>query len=86
MKPEALPQIRSSLKSGVYKHYKGGFYRLVGIARHENTEEEMAVYCSISRGLENGEGPLWVRPVAQFTEEVEYRGKTTTRFIYVSAS
>ncbi len=80
------PPIRSNsaLKPGIYKHYKGGFYKVIGIARHENTEEEMVVYRSISRGLENGEGPLWVRPIDQFTEIVEAKEKRVQRFTYVS--
>lgn len=78
------PAVRSKIKIGVYKHYKGGFYKIIGVARNENTEEEMIVYRSISRGLENGEGPLWVRPLSQAFEEMEYRGKMLPRFQYVS--
>ena len=78
--------MKQQLKPGVYKHYKGGFYKILGVARHENTDEELAVYRELSRGLETGEGPLFVRPVDQFFEEVEYRGKTTLRFQYVSAT
>ena len=78
--------MKPQLKIGVYKHYKGGFYKILGVAKHENTGEELAVYREISRGLETGEGPLYVRPLEQFFEEVEYRGKVSTRFQYVSAT
>ena len=78
--------MKPHLKQGVYKHYQGGFYKVLGIARHENTNEELAVYRELSRGLETGEGPLWVRPVPDFFEEVTYRGKTVQRFQYVSAT
>lgn len=76
--------MKQHLKLGVYKHFKGGFYKMIGIARHEETDEELVVYREISRGLETGEGPLWVQPRARFTEEVEYRGKQGPRFQYVS--
>ena len=79
------PPIPSQLKLGIYKHYKGDFYKVIGVAIHENTREELVVYRPISRGLENGEGPLYVRPLAQWSEETEYRGKTQPRFQYVSA-
>lgn len=77
--PKAAP-----LKAGIYKHYKGGFYRLLGVARHETNHEEYVVYCEISRGLETGEGPLWIRPIHEFYEQVEFRGRTVSRFQYVS--
>lgn len=87
MKPE-LPKDSlsplSQIKLGIYKHYKGGYYKVLGAARNENTLEEVVVYRSISRGLETGEGPLWVRPLEQFKEEIEYRGKQVPRFQYVS--
>ncbi len=78
--------MKQHLKQGVYKHFKGGFYKMIGIARHEETDEELVVYCEISRGLETGEGPLWVQSRSRFTEEVEYRGKVAPRFQYVSAT
>jgi hypothetical protein len=79
------PPLKHRLKSGIYKHYKGGFYKLVGVGRMDDEGMvEYAVYREISRGLETGEGPLWLCLVAEFTEEVEFRGKTTPRFQYVS--
>ena len=32
------------LKPGVYRHFKGKDYRLLYVARHSETEEEMVVY------------------------------------------
>ena len=50
---------------GVYKHYKGNYYRVIGIARHSETLEDMVVY----QGLyENG--GLWVRPASMWEEQV----------------
>ena len=34
------------VKLGKYKHYKGNFYQLVGVAKHSETLEEFVVYLS----------------------------------------
>lgn len=60
------------LKPGRYRHFKGKEYELIGIALHSETMEEMVVYRALY-----GEGGLWVRPAAMWTEEVlrdDYRG------------
>ncbi|MBE7042782.1 MAG: DUF1653 domain-containing protein [Ruminococcaceae bacterium] len=62
------------IKLGVYKHYKGNYYRVIGIAKHSETLEDMVVY----QGLyENG--GLWVRPLSMWEEQVG----DTLRFTYV---
>jgi hypothetical protein len=66
-----LPQA----KLGHYRHYKGGEYELVGIARHSETLEPMVVY----RPLYNQTG-LWVRPYAMFFELIELDGRLQPRF------
>ncbi|MEK6902297.1 MAG: DUF1653 domain-containing protein, partial [archaeon] len=35
------------VKLGLYQHFKGGNYRVVGIARHSETLEKMVVYESL---------------------------------------
>ncbi len=62
------------IKMGVYKHYKGNYYRVMGIARHSETLEEMVVY----QGLYDG-GELWVRPASMWEEQVG----EALRFTYV---
>lgn len=68
------------LKIGKYKHYKGNFYQVEGIAIHSETEEKMAVYRPLY-----GEGALWVRPLTMFLEEVEIEGKSQPRFTYINS-
>ncbi len=63
---------------GRYRHFKGGEYEVVGIARHSETQEQLVVY----RPLYNSTG-LWVRPVAMFLERVEHEGRTLARFEYL---
>jgi hypothetical protein len=66
-----LPEIRL----GRYRHYKGGEYEVVGVARHSETLEPLVVY----RPLYNQTG-LWVRPYAMFLEHIELNGKLQPRF------
>ncbi len=67
----ALPH----LPAGRYRHYKGGLYDVVGLARHSETLEPMVVY----RALYGFHG-LWVRPAAMFQETVVIEGVTQPRF------
>ena len=60
---------------GRYRHYKGNEYELIGTARHSETLEPMAVYRALY-----GEGGLWVRPAAMWSEPVEHDGVTEPRF------
>ena len=63
------------IKKGIYRHYKGGRYEVIGIARHSETLEEMVVYRALY-----GEGGLWVRPASMWNEWVEKDGKKVLRF------
>ncbi|WP_431025296.1 DUF1653 domain-containing protein [Halomonas sp. H5] len=60
---------------GIYRHYKGPLYEVMGLARHSETEEPLAVYRALY-----GEYGLWVRPLAMFTESVVKDGKKQPRF------
>ena len=66
------------LKPGRYRHYKGGEYQVLDIARHSETEEELVVYRPLY-----GEGKLWVRPLHMFMESVEKDGETLPRFALI---
>jgi hypothetical protein len=60
---------------GLYKHYKGNFYQVIGLARHSETEEELVVYRA-----EKTPEDIWVRPRKMFEEDVEVNGETKPRF------
>lgn len=66
------------LKPGIYRHFKGNLYELVGIAKHSETLEPMVVYRALY-----GEGGLWVRPAHMWSEQVEQDGYKGPRFIFV---
>lgn len=60
---------------GVYRHYKGQQYEVLGVARHSETEEEFVVYRALY-----GERGLWIRSVTMFTERVDQGGVSVPRF------
>ncbi len=64
---------------GRYRHYKGGEYEVLGVARHSETLEPLVVY----RPLYNASG-WWVRPHAMFFGTVEVEGRTQPRFAAVT--
>lgn len=68
----------TKLKPGEYEHYKGKRYKVIGIARHSETTEELVVYQALY-----GEYGLWARPLKMFMEEVEVGKKKIPRFRYV---
>jgi hypothetical protein len=60
---------------GRYRHYKGGEYQVVDLARHSETLEPLVVYRA-----RYGECGLWVRPYAMFFEQIEVDGRLQPRF------
>ena len=65
------------MKPGKYRHYKGGQYEVIGVARHSETEEQLVVYRPLY-----GEMGLWVRPLGMFIENVFIEGNEVQRFAY----
>lgn len=65
---------------GVYEHYKGRKYLVLGTAAHSETLERLVVYVP----LYDSPGPrLWVRPRTMFGETVEIDGAPVRRFRYI---
>ena len=71
-------EAKESIRPGRYRHFKGGEYEVLGIARHSEDESPMVVY----RPLYNDSG-LWVRPADMWNEIVVRDGRTYTRFLQV---
>ena len=68
------------LKCGIYEHYKGKKYLVLGVARHTETEELMAVYIPLYELPGNGGVQMAVRPLAMFMEQVTVGSETRPRF------
>ncbi len=65
-------------KLGKYRHYKGKEYKVIGVAKHSETLEELVAYRALY-----GNRNLWVRPLKMFLEKVVVDGKKVSRFEYV---
>jgi hypothetical protein len=59
----------------IYEHYKGMQYKVLHIARHSETLEELVVYQALY-----GENGIWVRPLAMFIENITIDGELKPRF------
>lgn len=66
---------------GRYRHYKGGEYEVIGVARHSETLEPLVVY----RPLYNATG-WWVRPHAMFFGRLTVEGVDVPRFVPMDAA
>jgi hypothetical protein len=73
------PLLETSI--GLYRHYKGGQYEVIGTARHSETLEPMTVYRALY-----GEHGLWVRPAAMFNEQVLIDGVMQARFTPITSA
>ena len=68
------------IKLGKYRHFKGGMYEVIALAKHSEPLEELVVYKALY-----GEGKVWVRPLAMWEEKVLVDGKEIPRFTYTGA-
>ncbi|MCZ2721431.1 DUF1653 domain-containing protein [Marinomonas sp. 15G1-11] len=64
-----------TIKSGLYRHFKGMEYLVESAARHSESMEEFVVYRALY-----GECGLWVRPLNMFKENVVVGGEEIPRF------
>ena len=68
------------VKPGIYQHYKGNKYRVIGVAKHSESLEDMVVYEPL---YDNKMAKLWVRPLEMFLGEVEINDEKIPRFKYI---
>jgi hypothetical protein len=73
--PVEKPSVERIPRPGRYRHFKGGEYELVTVARHSESEMLLVVYHQADHPQE-----LWVRPVEMFLEELEIDGVSRARF------
>jgi hypothetical protein len=64
------------IKTGIYKHYKGSLYKVVGAGQHSETEEWLVYYQALY-----GDYGYWVRPLGMFCENVEVEKVVMKRFL-----
>lgn len=63
------------IELGIYRHYKGNEYEVIGVARHSETLEPMVIYRAMY-----GEREYWVRPLPMFIDEVMIENESRPRF------
>ena len=66
------------IRPGRYRHYKGREYRVLAMAKHSETLEDMVVYQALY-----GENNIWVRPAKMWQETVELQGRSVLRFTFL---
>ena len=66
------------IKPGIYRHFKGNLYRVIGMATHSETQEKLVVYIP-----QYGEKKMWVRPLDNFLSPKIIDGKEVVRFEYL---
>lgn len=72
-----MNQETTTIELGLYEHYKGKQYTVIGLAKHSETLEDMVVY----KAMYQPEGSnLWVRPLGLFKENVVIKNQTIPRF------
>lgn len=64
---------------GRYRHFKGGEYEVIGIAKDSETEKQVVVYKALY-----GEGQLWVRDKDNFEQIIERDGQKLRRFTRIN--
>jgi hypothetical protein len=69
---------------GMYRHYKGGEYEVLGIALHSETHEELILYRPVRTSKEGPKASFWVRPKEMFFEKVIVDGNPVARFALMS--
>lgn len=69
----------AEIRMGKYRHFKGGEYEVLCVAKHSETQEKMVVYRALY-----GEGEIWVRPLSMWNDRVTRDGVTYRRFTPVN--
>ena len=72
-----MEPVTGEVRPGRYRHYKGNYYEVLGVARHSETEELLVVYRCLY-----GDYSLWVSPLTMFMESVTVDGRAVPRFAW----
>ncbi len=65
------------IKTGLYKHFKGGTSLVLCTAKHSNGTDIMVIYF----GLQTKE--FYARPLEQFIDKFDVNGTPTPRFEFI---
>ena len=77
---DKIPEL-PEIQKGIYQHFKGGKYEVLGVVHHSETLEILVLY----KHLGDNSTDLWVRPYDMFVEDIEHDGrKLIPRFRYTA--
>ena len=76
-----IAEYENLIKKGVYRHFKGNLYEVIGLAYDSEDMSVKVVYRALY-----GEGALWVRDARMWLEQVEREGVVRARFEFVGES
>lgn len=62
-----------------YRHFKGNIYKVLHLAKHSETLEDIVVYQAMY-----GDRGIWVRPKNMFDEVIERDGRLIRRFAEIT--
>jgi len=68
---------QNSVLLGLYRHFKGNYYKVIEVARHSESDEELVIYQALY-----GDEKFWARPLSMFTEQIVQDTKLVPRFRY----
>ncbi len=78
-----LSDTELDIPSGLYRHFKGGKYKTVGVTFRKKTSEMLIVYEQLYDSETYPKGTLWARPINDFFGKKEIDGKEVPRFEYI---
>ena len=68
--------MENEIKVGdIYKHFKGNVYKIIAIAKHTETEEELIIYQQVDQPQK-----VWARPISMFIDIIEKNNNKFSRF------
>ena len=73
-----INEFKKRIKCGVYRHFKGNLYEVLGFAYHSEDMSVMVVYKALYGDME-----LWVRDARMWEEYVVRDGVKMKRFEYI---
>lgn len=69
--------MKESVKKGIYLHFKGEYYEVIGEGSDSETEIPIVIYQHMNSKK------IWIRPRSTFLDTVDHNGKKQIRFKFI---